>query len=156
METTTTTEVKELVIDRKQWYRGNSAGSRLRRQSDGKMCCLGFFCLAGGLSAEELEDVDMPMGVEKMPSELKNILLKDESDDVNALNYGNSAFAYFAAHVNDKRLGETIGDYDYVTIGDYDYVPQELRGKHLQLESQREEIIAEHFAKIGVTVTFIN
>lgn len=48
-------EVKELVIDRETWLRGEgSSNSFLRREGDGKQCCLGFYCLARGLSAEEI------------------------------------------------------------------------------------------------------
>jgi hypothetical protein len=44
-----------LVIDRKRWLRGEGAhDSKLLRPSDGKMCCLGFYGLACGLSADQI------------------------------------------------------------------------------------------------------
>lgn len=50
-----------LVIDRKRWLRGEgSQNSKLLRPIDGKMCCLGFYGLACGLSAEHLRNVGLP------------------------------------------------------------------------------------------------
>jgi hypothetical protein len=50
-------EVKQtLVIERERWLRGEGHGrSQLLRKRDGKMCCLGFFGLACGLDASQLE-----------------------------------------------------------------------------------------------------
>lgn len=43
----------QLVIDRKTWLRGES-NSALLRPSDQKMCCVGFYCLALGLTREQI------------------------------------------------------------------------------------------------------
>ena len=43
-------ELIPLKIDRRTWLRGEGASqSFLLREADGKMCCLGFACLAAGL-----------------------------------------------------------------------------------------------------------
>lgn len=44
------------VIDRSKWHRGTAAGSRLLRLDNGKMCCLGFYALACGLTPEAIQD----------------------------------------------------------------------------------------------------
>lgn len=52
----------KLVIDRNRWLRGEGgAVSKLHRISDGKMCCLGFFCYA--LGASDLEGFASPYSV---------------------------------------------------------------------------------------------
>ena len=43
--------VTEFTIDRNTWLRGEgSVGSYLKRECDGKQCCLGFYALACGYS----------------------------------------------------------------------------------------------------------
>lgn len=55
---------RKLVIDRSRWYRGQGAeGSRLIREEDGKMCCLGFLGLACGIPAEHLQGYLTPSAV---------------------------------------------------------------------------------------------
>ena len=47
--------VTAFVIERARWLRGEgSAASCLLRASDGRMCCLGFYGAACGLSRDEL------------------------------------------------------------------------------------------------------
>lgn len=56
--------MEKLVIDRARWLRGEGSGeSYLLRESDGKMCCLGFYCLARGLTAEEIKGIKTPTDV---------------------------------------------------------------------------------------------
>lgn len=54
----------DVVIDRKTWNRGGGKNNGiLRNESTGKMCCLGFACIAAGYSESEINgfgDVDMP------------------------------------------------------------------------------------------------
>ena len=55
----------KVTIDRTKWYRGKgSATSRLLIDADspnhGKMCCLGFVCLALGASKKEICGKQMP------------------------------------------------------------------------------------------------
>lgn len=48
---------KAVVINRKTWLRGEGTSpSRLLRSSDGKMCCVGFICLAEGVPEEAIKD----------------------------------------------------------------------------------------------------
>lgn len=52
---------QKLVIDRQKWLRGEGDSlSRLLRSSDGKMCCVGFFCLACGLTERDIRDKGWP------------------------------------------------------------------------------------------------
>lgn len=44
-----------VVIDRSKWLRGEGGkNSFLRRESDGKQCCLGFAAIAMGATLEEI------------------------------------------------------------------------------------------------------
>ena len=53
-------KVTKLVINRGRWFRGERRGSRLRRESDGKMCCLGFHAIACGATPEQITEVAAP------------------------------------------------------------------------------------------------
>lgn len=54
----------KFTVDRKRWLRGEGEPrSRLLRSSDGKMCCLGFACLAAGHTEDEIRDVATPSGL---------------------------------------------------------------------------------------------
>jgi hypothetical protein len=47
----------KLIIDRKIWLRGEGAmKSKLLRSEDDKMCCIGIYCEALGVSKEALRD----------------------------------------------------------------------------------------------------
>lgn len=59
---------KVLTIDRSLWLRGNPNNSKLR-DSDGKMCCLGFDALACGVKDWQITDVGNPGAVMGAPSE---------------------------------------------------------------------------------------
>lgn len=52
--------MKELVIDRQKWYRGQLYGSKLLRKGDQRMCCLGFYALACGLKPDNIVEVSTP------------------------------------------------------------------------------------------------
>lgn len=52
-------ELKELVLDRETWLRGDYDKSVLR-DADGRMCCLGFLGLACGVSPDKMLYVPMP------------------------------------------------------------------------------------------------
>lgn len=43
------------TVDESKWIHGEGSNrSCLLRESDGKMCCVGFFCLAGGASKNSI------------------------------------------------------------------------------------------------------
>lgn len=57
-------KVKKLTIDRSKWLRGEGANdSYLLRERDGKMCCLGFWCLMHGLTAEDISNHETPADI---------------------------------------------------------------------------------------------
>lgn len=55
-------QITELKINRRKWGTGDEGGSLLNPVT-GKMCCLGFFCLAAGVPKAELEGEPMPAGI---------------------------------------------------------------------------------------------
>lgn len=51
-----------VTVERRRWLRGEgSTPSRLLRSTDGKMCCLGFACLALGKTEDEIRDRKSPL-----------------------------------------------------------------------------------------------
>lgn len=64
-------DVKEFTVKRSNWYRGlGSENSRLLN-SEGKMCCLGFYSLACGFKKQEIDDIESPLNI------LENYTSKD-------------------------------------------------------------------------------
>jgi hypothetical protein len=56
----------KLVINRKQWLRGEGACfSRLLRGPDGKMCCVGCYAIALGAKPADIMGLDM---IDELPS----------------------------------------------------------------------------------------
>ena len=57
----------KLIIDRKQWLHGEGSGknvSKLLREADGKMCCLGFYALYKRHSRDEILNKSCPWSLE--------------------------------------------------------------------------------------------
>lgn len=51
----------KLTIDRTKWLRGEgSRPSKLLRPEDGKMCCVGFYCLANGIPEAKISNEAWP------------------------------------------------------------------------------------------------
>jgi hypothetical protein len=58
--------VLKFTVDRKRWLRGEGEqNSLLLRESDNKMCCLGFACLAAGHTEDEIRNVATPTGLNR-------------------------------------------------------------------------------------------
>ena len=121
----------KLTIDRERWLRGEgSTNSKLLRLSDGKMCCLGFYCIALGLSQEQIREVNSPIGVaDKLPT--KGIWM-----------------------VAPASSGELSGGVSDVDIGAGNLI--EINDSVREMPDKREKLIAEEFVKYGVDVEFVN
>lgn len=45
----------KVIVERSKWLRGEGSGvSQLLRERDGKLCCVGFACLAAGFSLDQI------------------------------------------------------------------------------------------------------
>lgn len=55
--------MKDFVLDRSRWYRGQDNGARLLRAKDGMMCCLGLYLESCGVPHEELLEREYPSRV---------------------------------------------------------------------------------------------
>jgi hypothetical protein len=76
--------IKTLTIDRAKWLRGeDSVDTYLLRKRDGKMCCLGFLCLAAGFSRLDITDVGEPSDIIN-PNDTSDYLegTRDEARDL--------------------------------------------------------------------------
>lgn len=63
----TVNEKTKVVIPRSRWLRGEGAmKSFLLRASDGKMCCLGHACLALGKTEDDIRQVKSPNSKHKL------------------------------------------------------------------------------------------
>ncbi len=70
--------MRKLVIDRSIWLHGEGKGdSYLLRRRDGKMCCLGIYLDACGVSKDLLLSLRMPSFLEVIPLEAE-WLINDE------------------------------------------------------------------------------
>lgn len=119
--------VKELVIDRNVWLRGEgSQNSTLYRRSDGKMCCIGIYLNACGIQRDTLEG---KMIAEDLP-----------------IVYYRKVPEWLYKH-SDYVLtpGVPYGTNDRIASGEDEFT-----------EEDREREITKAFAAHGVTVTFVN
>lgn len=127
----------KLIVDRTKWLRGEGSDvSRLLRPSDGKMCCLGFVCLAFGMNAQSITNVATPSSV----ADAKRIgLNKDHSDVPEALRW-----------LLKERAGESIRDSDDCA--------ELMRCNDLIVESNewREAGITKIFKDHDIEVEFVN
>ncbi len=68
-------------VDRRTWYRGKgAAGSKLLRESDGKMCCLGSVALQCGVKKEAIKNIAIPANIPKGKKLLPEWVVKNCSD----------------------------------------------------------------------------
>lgn len=126
-----------LIIDRNEWQRGNIGNGKLINRFTNKKCCLGFLCLADGISVDEI------IGESMLPESFAGkgfagkLLLT--FDNLRVLD---SNFASFAARINDAFIGETI----------------KLNNEQIELESeeQREQMLIELFLNNSIKLSFIN
>lgn len=92
-------KVTRLVIVRRRWWRGQGGDtSALRRESDGKQCCLGFYARACGIRGVDIEGVTMPTGVYD--------LWPKEAHWLFGAGYNHSADADDLANINDNNPDE--------------------------------------------------
>lgn len=120
-------KVTELVINRPNWLRGEGAGdSFLLRESDNRMCCLGFYSRACGFSKDSLVGQRGPMqlGTNIIPDQMKWLYIGKGNSE-------HSGVANKAMTVND-------GSQEYVELS----------------EEERERKLTELFAEHGIKVTF--
>jgi len=122
-------KVTEFTIDRSKWGRGFWfwTASKLLNSETGKMCCLGFFGLACGLTPEQIKGESAPdRGLEKHRQ-----AWRDRE----------------AASWLFNENGRSADCSDLMTYNDL---------LNYKSEAIREDDIARTFAKNGVTVTFID
>lgn len=86
--------LKEFIISESKWLHGDDKESFLLRESDGKMCCLGFFALqCNGLMPCEINNVGalnyaclQNYKTQKIPSEIENHLMAVNDSNINKTN----------------------------------------------------------------------
>ncbi len=91
---TTIQGVKKFTIDRKSWLRGEGSDKSFLLRDDGKMCCLGQYCLASNIPKDTLINT-------KSPYSLKN------DKKIKVENLMGQFWVGDAMSVNDK---ETLSD----------------------------------------------
>lgn len=129
-------KVTEFDVKRPQWLRGEGPGSSaLLRRLDGKMCCLGFYCLAAGCSRDQIEGVQVPSEMVTGKGNITELLLPDWNLDPT------------------KRHPDVVND--LMTANDR---PTSIRGLDIDIhsEEEREALITKLFAQMGVKVNFID
>lgn len=130
--------MEKLIIDRQRWLHGEGIeDSYLLRESDGKMCCLGFFCLMEGLTEDDIRNnttpAKIPVAVNIKDMEPLIILFSDEDAQIDS-----------EVCTNLTQANDTLLRTHYC-------------GHYFTTEAEREEYIATMFREeLGVEVEFIN
>lgn len=119
-------DVKEFVVKRSQWLRGDFENSYLA-DNTGKKCCLGFYSCAAGF-------LDKDIKMQGAPNELV-----DSS--------GKVWDTFLLGHPSeDSEPCNSDACFDLMSINDYDEYD----------DAEREDLLKEKFAEHGVKVTFID
>jgi hypothetical protein len=143
-----------VIVERSKWYRGQgSDGSALLiayemkgGQNVGRMCCLGFACLAAGLAVGDIAGKPCPSNVlkewrdfgnthdldEKLPAPLMNLVTIDDGF------IGDSDLCQRMTETNDAPAGDTAGE---DSIAD---------------DAEREERLIELGREAGINFTFVD
>jgi hypothetical protein len=131
----------EFTIDRTTWLRGEGCFESRLLTHDGKLCCLGFYCLARGFTRKQIFDEAMPMALVG-DNGSQNLRIKlAELGEPTALLLKTAFPDLFDAvdhnHRSLTRLAETNDDY-------------------LLSDEERERRLTGMFAARKIKVNFIN
>lgn len=126
-------EVNSLTINRAKWFKGAGHHKGQLLTSKGKMCCLGFSCLAFGVPKEQLRYIPMPYQLPEdadIPSWLREKSHKLLSSTLEKIMENSS-----------HKISVTeIG-----AINDMEELP----------DSHREDLVTRFFNQHGIAVTFV-
>ena len=75
----------DVVVDRKRWDRGMDHLGNVYLLGPRGMCCLGFACLAAGLTAEDIQQISIPAFARSKPLPDSLKLLVDRTGNRNSL-----------------------------------------------------------------------
>lgn len=105
----------KVIIDRTRWLRGEPHKSKLLRESDGKMCCLGFHALACGYTEEQIASKSTPIqlitevGQNKYNKNMSHVSTKCDSNIIWNLMQINDT--------NDSEMTESMREEGIITNG---------------------------------------
>lgn len=119
---------KQFTIKRSKWARGANVGGEtalLDKVGNGKMCCLGFFSMACGLTESQIANCEAP---EDLSDSARNKLAKRARWLLDHDGFDNSEACSELVEINDNKR---------------------LRG------TKREKAIAAKFKSHGITVRFV-
>lgn len=110
----------KLVIERDKWLRGDQValgGSYLLRKSDGKMCCLGFYCKAKGVAEKDIRGISTPSGLYQLRDESLPELLELPDDIVDDEHRAkNNDICDELMDVNDRKMDEKEREKDIIRL----------------------------------------
>ncbi len=144
-----------LTIILEKWDRGSPYVSKLLTFETGKMCCLGFECIARGIPDRQIKGIVMPY----------QVLTTDNSASleglacINGEEGRNTEFSKIAAHMNDIEPGS-----DFTDSSIFQVLSLEVKTKILEIvpsgeftgDLQRQEVIAFLFKHyLDRTVVFV-
>lgn len=104
--------VKDYVIDRATWLRGEGAyRSSLLRPEDGKMCCLGQIALQRGYTEEEIRGRADPVG---LPDWNENWPCRSDDEGYFFLL---STLEEMMEHNDDLKISDELRELDLIELG---------------------------------------
>lgn len=128
MKKKTYKDVTSFVVDRKNWYRGQSAVNSKLLNDEGKMCCLGFYAMACGLRKQDIKNKRTLPEVINLGKNWQTKLV-DPADTVNNVVMQQSSFLC-------REL---------MSVNDFSFLPEE----------EREKRLMKKFQSIGIEITFV-
>lgn len=134
---------RKLVIDRSIWLRGEgNEDSYLLRNTDNKMCCLGIYLEACGVSRERLGGIPTPSELANLDVEVPKEaewLVNKKPNPTPSQRWEGTPWAHRLMEENDDVLPRNA--------------PKDIKKQN---EHRREANIAQLFRANGVEVEFIN
>lgn len=143
----------KVIVSRRTWLRGEGwQSSYLFRRADQKMCCLGFACLASGLTSSDIAGITMPGGIEEPELRLKiapwfpSAFLHHTQQGENP-NEKRSVIRKMMS-VNDSKLGDKLraDDRERPILGI----------EVLYTEPQRESLLTQLGKEVGLDLEFVS
>lgn len=124
----------EITVDRSTWLRGEGTlKSYLLRSDDGKMCCLGSFCLQMGVSVIDIKGV-------KSPATILNL----EQNVDGSADFYNPIYKYLG-YVG--GIHDSVGVSELMALNDDRDIPTDL---------ERETLLNKAAAKLKFKFIFVD
>ena len=131
-------DVKSFVVDRETWYRGKGAGKSCLLNTNGKLCCLGFYARSCGVEDRLMRNIGDPNNLVEMLDGEKTIF------DIKVNHVNRKANVLWETKLVHNKKNSDICN-KLMTVNDSETFDT----------FEREKKLTALFKKIGIKVKFV-